>query len=132
MPSDNATKATMSVAFIFPGQGSQTPGMGQALAEAHPEAADVFRVVDEALGENLSATLWRGTAEELTLTRIAQPATDKATFELMSLGCAAMAGCEACNQNHESSLVNLGVSEDACHDAVRIAAVVRGAITGLC
>ena len=68
----------------------------------------------------------------LRRTRSAQPATDKATFELMSLGCAAMAGCEACIQNHESSLVNLGVSEDACHDAVRIAAVVRGAITGLC
>ncbi len=68
----------------------------------------------------------------LRMTRIAQPATDKATFELMSLGCASMAGCEACIQNHESSLVKLGVSEDACHDAVRIAAVVRGAITGLC
>lgn len=68
----------------------------------------------------------------LRMTRIAQPATDKATFELMSLGCAALAGCEACIQNHEGSLVKLGVSEDACHDAVRIAAVVRGAITGLC
>ncbi len=68
----------------------------------------------------------------LRMTRIAQPATDKATFELMSLGCASMAGCEACIQNHESSLVKLGVIEDACHDAVRIAAVVRGAITGLC
>lgn len=68
----------------------------------------------------------------LRMTRIAQPATDKATFELMSLGCAAQAGCEACIQNHEGSLVKLGVSEDACHDAVRIAAVVRGAITGLC
>jgi alkyl hydroperoxide reductase subunit D len=67
----------------------------------------------------------------LRMTRIAQPATDKATFELMSLGCAAMAGCEACIQNHEGSLVKLGVSEDACHDAVRVAAVVRGGIIGL-
>lgn len=67
----------------------------------------------------------------LRMTRIAQPASDKATFELMSLGCAAMAGCEACIQNHEGSLVKLGVSEDACHDAVRIAAVVRGGIIGL-
>jgi alkyl hydroperoxide reductase subunit D len=67
----------------------------------------------------------------LRMTRIAQPATDKATFELMSLACAAQAGCEACIQNHEGSLVKLGVSEDACHDAVRIAAVVRGAIVGL-
>lgn len=67
----------------------------------------------------------------LRMTRIAQPATDKPTFELMSLGCAAQAGCEACIQNHEGSLVKLGVSEDACHDAVRIAAVVRGAAIGL-
>jgi alkyl hydroperoxide reductase subunit D len=67
----------------------------------------------------------------LRMTRIAQPTSDKATFELMSLGCAAMAGCEACIQNHEGSLVKLGVSEDACHDAVRIAAVIRGGIIGL-
>jgi alkyl hydroperoxide reductase subunit D len=67
----------------------------------------------------------------LRMTRLAQPATDKATFELMSLGCAALAGCEACIQNHEGSLVKLGVSEEACHDAVRIAAVVHGAVVGL-
>ena len=65
--------AAMSVAFIFPGQGSQTPGMGKALAEEHPEAAAVFEAVDDALGEPLSDTLWHGTAEELALTRVAQP-----------------------------------------------------------
>jgi [acyl-carrier-protein] S-malonyltransferase len=63
----------MSTAFIFPGQGSQAPGMGKALADAHPEAAEVFATVDSALGEDLSKTLWQGSAEELTLTRIAQP-----------------------------------------------------------
>ena len=63
----------MSTAIIFPGQGSQTPGMGRALAEAYPEAAEVFATVDRALGEPLSTTLWEGTAEELTFTRIAQP-----------------------------------------------------------
>ena len=63
----------MSVAFIFPGQGSQAPGMGRALAEAHAEAADVFEIIDQALGEKLSATLWHGSTEELILTRIAQP-----------------------------------------------------------
>ena len=49
----------------------------------------------------------------------------------MSLGCAALAGCELCIKNHEASLLHLGASEDACHDAVRIAAVVNAAACGL-
>ena len=67
----------------------------------------------------------------LRMSRMAQPATSKLDFELMSLACAALAGCELCIQNHEASLVHLGVSEDACHDAVRIAAVVSAAACGL-
>ncbi|MFM8284190.1 MAG: carboxymuconolactone decarboxylase family protein [Planctomycetaceae bacterium] len=67
----------------------------------------------------------------LRMGRIAQPATSKATFEMMSLACAALAGCEACIQSHEASLVQLGRSEEACHDAVRIAAVMSGVACGL-
>jgi len=67
----------------------------------------------------------------LRMSRMGQPATSKADFELMSLGCAALAGCELCIKNHEASLVNLGVSEDACHDAVRIAAVINAVACGL-
>ena len=67
----------------------------------------------------------------LRMSRMAQPATSKADFELMSLGCAALAGCELCIKNHEASLVHLGVSEDACHDAVRIAAVINAVACGL-
>jgi alkyl hydroperoxide reductase subunit D len=67
----------------------------------------------------------------LRMSRMAQPATSKLDFELMSLACAALAGCELCIQNHEASLVHLGLSEDACHDAVRIAAVVSAAACGL-
>jgi alkyl hydroperoxide reductase subunit D len=63
--------------------------------------------------------------------RMNQPATTKADFELMSLGCAALAGCEMCLQSHESSLLQLNVSEDACHDAIRIAAVVNAATVGI-
>jgi alkyl hydroperoxide reductase subunit D len=63
----------------------------------------------------------------LRMSRMVQPATSKADFELMSLACAALAGCELCIKNHEASLVHLGVSEDACHDAVRIAAVINAA-----
>jgi [acyl-carrier-protein] S-malonyltransferase len=64
----------MSRAFVFPGQGAQTIGMGRALAEAYPAARAVFDEVDEALGEKLSALIWDGTIEDLTLTKNAQPA----------------------------------------------------------
>ena len=67
----------------------------------------------------------------LRMARMAQPATSKLDFELMSLGCAVLAGCELCIKNHEASLLHLGASEDACHDAVRIAAVVNAAACGL-
>lgn len=64
----------MSRAFIFPGQGAQTIGMGKALAEAYPAARAVFDEVDEALGEKLSALIWEGDIAALTLTENAQPA----------------------------------------------------------
>ncbi|KGB83011.1 ACP S-malonyltransferase [Rhodovulum sp. NI22] len=78
----------MTRAFVFPGQGAQTIGMGKALAEAYPAAQAVFDEVDEALGEKLSALIWEGTQEELTLTRNAQPA-------LMATSLAAMRALEA-------------------------------------
>ena len=61
-------------AFIFPGQGSQAVGMGKALAEASAAAREVFQEVDEALGQPLSALMFDGPADELTLTANAQPA----------------------------------------------------------
>ena len=64
----------MSAAFIFPGQGSQAVGMGKALAENFKAAAQVFAEVDEALGEKLTAIIWDGPADRLTLTENAQPA----------------------------------------------------------
>jgi [acyl-carrier-protein] S-malonyltransferase len=64
----------MTTAFVFPGQGSQTVGMGRALADAFPEARRVFEEVDDALGEPLSRTIWEGPEDELTLTKNAQPA----------------------------------------------------------
>jgi [acyl-carrier-protein] S-malonyltransferase len=62
------------MALVFPGQGSQAVGMGQALAQAFPVARAVFEEVDTTLGEKLSATMWEGPAETLTLTQNAQPA----------------------------------------------------------
>jgi [acyl-carrier-protein] S-malonyltransferase len=64
----------MTIALVFPGQGSQTVGMGRALADAFPVARRVFEEVDAALGENLSKVMWEGPADELTLTANAQPA----------------------------------------------------------
>lgn len=78
----------MSRAFVFPGQGAQTIGMGRALAEAYPAARAVFDEVDAALGEKLSALIWEGQIEELTLTANAQPA-------LMATSLAAMRALEA-------------------------------------
>lgn len=75
-------------AFVFPGQGAQSIGMGQALAEAYPAAAAVFAEVDDALGEKLSSLIWEGDIAELTLTRNAQPA-------LMATSLAAMKALEA-------------------------------------
>jgi [acyl-carrier-protein] S-malonyltransferase len=63
----------MAVAFVFPGQGSQTVGMGKALAVNFAPARAVFDEVDAALGEKLSATIFEGPIEELTLTENAQP-----------------------------------------------------------
>ncbi len=78
----------MSRAFVFPGQGAQTIGMGRALAEAYPAAQAVFEEVDEALGERLSALIWEGDIERLTLTENAQPA-------LMATSIAALRALEA-------------------------------------
>lgn len=75
-------------AFVFPGQGAQTIGMGRELADAVPAARAVFDEVDDALGEHLSALIWEGDAETLTLTRNAQPA-------LMATSIAAMRALEA-------------------------------------
>ena len=64
----------MARAFVFPGQGSQGVGMGQALADALPTAREVFEEVDEALSQKLSQLMFEGPIEELTLTENAQPA----------------------------------------------------------
>ncbi len=78
----------MTRAFLFPGQGAQTIGMGKALAEAYPAAQAVFDEVDDALDQKLSALIWEGEQDELTLTQNAQPA-------LMATSIAAMAALKA-------------------------------------
>ncbi|MGO9774101.1 MAG: ACP S-malonyltransferase [Roseiarcus sp.] len=78
----------MTTALVFPGQGSQAVGMGKALADRFPIAAEVFARVDAALGEKLSKTIFEGPEAELTLTANAQPA-------LMATSLAAMRALES-------------------------------------
>jgi [acyl-carrier-protein] S-malonyltransferase len=73
----------MAIAFVFPGQGSQTVGMGRALADAFAPARRVFDEVDDALDEKLSATIWEGPADALTLTENAQPALMAASLAVL-------------------------------------------------
>ena len=75
-------------AFVFPGQGAQTIGMGQNLAASYPTAKAVFEEVDDALGQNLSGMIWKGDIDTLTLTANAQPA-------LMATSLAALRALEA-------------------------------------
>lgn len=70
-------------AFIFPGQGSQTVGMGRDLATSSPAAAAVFAAADAALGEPISALAWEGPAERLDLTENAQPALLAASIAIL-------------------------------------------------
>lgn len=78
----------MTRAFVFPGQGAQTIGMGKAFADVYPAAKAVFDEVDAALGESLSALIWDGDIETLTLTQNAQPA-------LMATSMAALAALKS-------------------------------------
>src|SRR5512145_1427267 len=78
----------MSVAFIFPGQGSQAVGMGAELAKAYAPARAVFAEIDEALEQPLSKLMWEGPEDQLTLTENAQAA-------LMAVSLAALRTLEA-------------------------------------
>ncbi len=77
----------MTIAFTFPGQGSQAIGMGKSLAENYEAARAVFAEVDEALGQKLSTLMWEGAEADLTLTENAQPA-------LMAVAMAALRALE--------------------------------------
>ena len=86
-------------AFLFPGQGSQTVGMGQALAASSPQARARLTMIDEALEESLSSLMADGPLDELTLTRNAQPA-------LFASSVAVLAALEAASGKPVSALTD--------------------------
>lgn len=96
----------MTLAFTFPGQGSQTVGMGKSLYDEMPVARAVFEEVDEALGEKLSALIFDGPEETLRLTANAQPA-------LMAVSLAAMRALEAegCGVEHATMVAGHSLGE---------------------
>ncbi len=73
----------MTRAFIFPGQGSQSVGMGKALADAFTCAREAFQEVDDALSQKLSKLMWEGPESDLTLTENAQPAIMVASLAII-------------------------------------------------
>ncbi|MBP7242602.1 ACP S-malonyltransferase [Amaricoccus sp.] len=93
----------MTRAFLFPGQGAQSIGMGRALAEAYPAARAAFEEVDAALHSPLSRLIWEGDLDELTLTENAQPA-------LMVTSIAALRALEAEGQGIETAAFVAGHS----------------------
>lgn len=78
-------KKTATLAVVFPGQGSQAPGMGQAAAEAFPEAMAVFQEADSVLGFSLSKICFEGPEEELRRTAVTQPAILATSMALWSV-----------------------------------------------
>jgi len=110
----------MPLGLLFPGQGSQFPGMGRALFEAFPEARAVFEEADRVLGESLSRTCFEGSAEQLSMTETTQPAilttSIAALRALEARGLAPVAAAAGHSLGEYSALVAAGAIDFA--DAV--------------
>lgn len=111
----------MKLAFLFPGQGAQSVGMGRALAEVHPAAREVFEAADRALGFALSEICWNGPEERLRETRHAQPALlthSVAALRLIEAAGVIPSWCAGHSLGEYSAGVAAGALEFA--DAVRL------------
>src|ERR1700686_3956572 len=85
MESNGSASKKGRIAFIFPGQGSQTVGMGKDLAEKYPVARQTFAEADEALGYKLSTVCFEGPEDQLRLTEITQPAILAASIAILRI-----------------------------------------------
>ncbi|HEV2641942.1 MAG TPA: ACP S-malonyltransferase [Candidatus Elarobacter sp.] len=110
----------MNVILLFPGQGSQKPGMGKDLAAAFPAARDVFARIDDALGVALSTLCFEGPADELTATKNAQPA-------LFAHGAAAWAVVRDALAPHVVAAAGHSLGELTAHHAANSFALDAGA-----
>src|SRR6185312_8586622 len=116
----------MSLAFVFPGQGSQTVGMGRDLADAFPAARHTFQEIDDALSQNLTRLMFEGPQEELNLTENTQPALMAVSMAvvrvLAELGMKPLPAVASCVAGHSlgeySALAAIGAF--AVPDAARL------------
>lgn len=111
----------MNVVLLFPGQGSQKPGMGKDLAAAFPAARESFQAIDQALGMALSTLCFEGPSEELTLTKNAQPA-------LYAHGAAAWAVTRDLLANRIVAAAGHSLGEITAHHAAGALALDAGAV----
>jgi [acyl-carrier-protein] S-malonyltransferase len=112
----------MRVAWCFPGQGSQFVGMGKELAQAFPEAREVFARADDALGERISVTCFEGPESDLVLTRNTQPAIVTASLAALAALRSAGAPPPVSAAGHSLGEYSALVASGALHleDAVRL------------
>jgi alkyl hydroperoxide reductase subunit D len=109
-------------------EGARAAGVGEpALEDARAAAAIMaMNTVYYRFRHMIGKPSYGEKPARLRMHRLGKPATTKADLELMSLAVAAIHGCELCVRAHEDVIVKAGLSEDQVHDAVRIAAAVRG------
>jgi len=105
---------------------------GDALRDARAAAAIMgMNTVYYRFRHLMKSSAYEKMSVNLRMTRMQQVATDKVSFELFSIGPAALAGCELCLKAHESAVKHGGLSESHVHDAVRIASVLQGLAVAL-
>lgn len=111
------------------GEDARAAGVGDGLFEDAKAAATLMAMntVYYRFRHLVGKESYKTKPARLRMTWMAKPKTSKATYELMSIAIAALAGCEVCIKTHEASILQQGLSEEHVHDAVRIAAVLQAA-----
>lgn len=138
---EDLTWGTALAASLFTRQGALAAAVAADAAKRAPDGiiADA-RAAAALMGMNtmyyrfrhlMESEQYNGRPANLRMMRMKQPATTAANFELFSLACAALAGCQLCLKAHEKAVLAGGLTHDNVHDAVRIAAVIHGIAVAL-